>query len=172
MRKKLQPDMESAKKLYPHIKKLLEEYTLYCDENGDEENSEYKKLENTLHEMTGKDISHYDLWEYWEGEGLEVLSFRIALSEPNIVNDITKDELKEIVKIIKEGIFEENDTDDEFVQDFKYHLSDFYHELLKINFKNYNYKYFIRQKGKDGKYFEYSTEEAAEKISDKKKEIK
>ena len=100
MRKELEPKMETAKKLYPEIIKLIEEYTEYCDENGDEENIEYKKLENKLHEITGKDISQYNLWEYWEEEGLEVLSFRIALPEPIIVNDITKDELAEIVKRI------------------------------------------------------------------------
>lgn len=29
------------------------EYTDYCDENGDEDNSEYQKLENKLNEITG-----------------------------------------------------------------------------------------------------------------------
>jgi hypothetical protein len=45
MRKELEPKMEIAKKLYPQIVKLIEKYTEYCDENGDEENAEYKKLE-------------------------------------------------------------------------------------------------------------------------------
>jgi hypothetical protein len=164
MRKELKANMETAKKLYPKIKELIEKYTEYCDENGDEENIEYKKLENKLHEITGKDISQYNLWEYWEEEGLEPLAFRIALPEPNIVNDITKEELTEIVKIIKEDIFKENDTDDEFIQEFKYLCMDYYHKLLKINFKNYKYEYFNSQKGKDGKYFEYKVEEIVEKI--------
>ena len=124
MRKELKPDMEIAEKLYPKIKELIEEYTEYCDENGDEEDIEYKKLENKLHEITGKDMSQYNLWEYWEGEGLEVLSFRIALPEPNIVTDITKDELNEIVKILKrpfdENNYKKNDTENEFTQEFKH----------------------------------------------------
>ena len=114
MRKELEPNMEIAKKLYPRIKKLIEKYTEYCDENEDEEDIEYKKLEKKLHEITGKDISQYNLWEYWEEEGLEPLAFKIALPEPNIVNNITKDELKEIIQIIKEDIFEENDMDNDF----------------------------------------------------------
>ena len=153
MRKELEPKMETAKKLYPKIIKLIEKYTEYCNENGDEENIEYKKLENKLHEITGKDISQYNLSEYWEEEGLEPLSFKIALPEPNIVKDITKEELHEIVKIINNDIFEE-EFNDEFLKEFKYFLEDYYHKLLKINFKSYSNEYFNRQKGKDGKYFE------------------
>jgi hypothetical protein len=150
--------------MYPKIIKLIENYTEFCDENGDDENIEYKKLEKKLHEITEKDISQYNLWEYWEEEGLEPLSFKIALPEPNIVNAITKEELTEIVKRIKEGIFEENDGDDEFIQEFKYYLEDYYNKLLKINFKNYKNEYFDRQKGKDGEYFEYKVDEIVEKI--------
>lgn len=47
MRKELEPDMATAKKLYPQIKELIEKYIEYVDKNGDEEYIEYKKLENT-----------------------------------------------------------------------------------------------------------------------------
>lgn len=102
--------------------------------------------------------------EWWEGEGLEVLAFRIALPEPNIVKDITKDELVEIIveKIEKDAFDEKGDlieSDDEFTNDFKIYLIDYYHELLKINFKMYKYEYFIIHKGKT-----YSVEEKIEKI--------
>jgi hypothetical protein len=163
MRKELEPNWETAEKLYPEIVKLIEKYTEYCDENGDEENIEYKKLEEQLNELTGKDMSQYHLWEYWEEEGLEVLSFRISLPEPNIVNDITKEELTEIVKIIKVDIYKTID-DKNFREKFNYYLGDYYHELLKINFEKYNPDYFDSQKGKGGKYFEYSIEELVEKI--------
>jgi hypothetical protein len=168
MRKDLEPQMETAKKLYIKIVKLIKKYTEYCDESGDGENIEYEKLENRLHGITGKDISQYNLWEYWEEEGLEPLAFKIALPEPNIVEDITKEELTEIVKEIKADIFEKNDAVDEFTREFKYICMDYYHKLLKINFKNYKYEYFNRQKGKDGKYFEYNVEEITEKILGKK----
>jgi hypothetical protein len=168
MRKELEPKMETAKTIYPQIVKLIEEYTEYCDENGDEENIEYKKLEGKLHKITGKDISQYNLWEYWEEEGLEPLCFKISLPDPNIVNDITKEELTEIVKRIKEGIFKKSYNDDEFAEEFKYFLKDYYHKLLRINYKNYSNDYFNRQKRKDGKYFEYNVEEIVEKIINKK----
>jgi hypothetical protein len=163
MRKELEPNLEKSEALYAKIKALIEKYTEYCDENGDEENIEYKILENKLREITGKDISQYNLWEYWEGEGLEVLSFRISLPEPMIVNNITKEELTEIIKRINVDIFEENDGNI-FLKEFGYYLGDYYHKLLEINFTNYRYEYFNRQKGKDGKYFEYSIKEIVEKI--------
>jgi len=167
MRNRLEPQIEIAKRLYPEIMKLIKNYTEYCDENGDDDNSEYKKLENKLHKITKKDISQYNLWEYWEEEGFEPLSFKIALPEPNIVNDITKEELIEIVKRIKEDIFEKNNNEDEFIQEFKYFLKDYYHELLEINYKDYTNEYFNRQKRKDGNYFEYTVEEIGEKILNK-----
>jgi len=165
MRKQLEPNWEAAEKLYPAIKTLIEKYTAYCDENGDEDSAEYKKLENELHEMTGKDMSEYNLWEWWEGEGLEVLSFRIALPEPGFVQDISKDELLEIVNKIKTGT--QGIGEDNFESDFSIYVDDYYHKLLKHNFKKYKYEYFNRQKGRDGKYFEYSAEEIAEKIWEK-----
>ena len=166
MRKELEPDMETAEKLYSQIIELIEKYTGYCDENGDEDNIEYKKLENKLHEITGKDISQYNLWEYWEEEGIEVLSFKISLPEPNIVKNITKDELTEIVKRLKVSIFEQN-CKNEFMEEFKYHLDGYYHKLLEINFEKYEMKYFQRQKGKYGEYFEYNIEEIVKKIWNK-----
>jgi hypothetical protein len=170
LRKELKPNIEIAEKLYPKIMGLIEKYTEYCDENGDEGDIEYIKLKNKLHEITGKDISEYNLWEYWEEEGIEVLSFKISLPEPNIVNDITKEELFEIVKILKTGIFE-NTSENEFLKEFSYHLSDYYRKLLEINFIGYTNKYFDRQKGKDGKYFEYSIEEIVEKIWNKLQDL-
>jgi len=164
MRNILEPDWDTAERLYPIVKTLIEEYANFCDENGDEELVEYKNLEGKLHELTGKEMSRYNLAEWWEGEGLEVLSFRISLPEPEIVQDISKEELLAIVKRLKPDDFQQNDGDS-FKDIFGYHADAFYHELLKRNFKKYKPEYFNRQKGKDGKYFEYSAEEIAEKIS-------
>lgn len=61
LRKEIEPDFETAEKLYPKVLKLILSYTDYCDENGDEDNSEYEKLEKKLHEMTRKDMSQFNL---------------------------------------------------------------------------------------------------------------
>ena len=102
MRKELELDMETLEKLYLQIKELVEKFTENYRKNGNEESVECTKLKNKLHEITGKDISQYNLLDYGE-EGLEVLCFRIGLPEPNTVNGISKEELTEIVKRIKEG---------------------------------------------------------------------
>jgi len=162
MRKELEPDWETVERLYPIITALIEKYTEYCDKNGDEELVEYKKLESKLCEMTGKDISQYNLWEWWEGEGLEVLSFKISLPDPNVLQDISKEELTDIVLKIKTGI--KLNSEDNLRNTFSCYLGDFYHKMLKQTFKKYRPEYFNRQKGIDGKCFEYTAEEIVEKV--------
>jgi len=66
LRQEIEPDFETAEKIYPEVLKLILTYTDYSDENGDDDNAEYQRLENTLHKMTGKDMSQFNLWEWWE----------------------------------------------------------------------------------------------------------
>lgn len=98
LRNTIEPQFDIAEKLYPEVLKPIMDYTDFCNENGDENNEEYKKLEATFHGMTGKDMLRFDLWEWWEGEGAEVLAFRISLPDPIKIGDISKDELFEIVR--------------------------------------------------------------------------
>lgn len=91
LRKEIEPQFDIAEQHYPEILKLILDYTDYCDENGDEDNAEYTKLEEKLHKLTGKDMSQFDLWEWWEGDGAENIAFDISLPKPLIVKDITKD---------------------------------------------------------------------------------
>jgi hypothetical protein len=166
LRREIEPQLERAEKLYPEILKLVMNYATFCDEHGDEENREYKRLENKLHALTGKDISKFNLWEWWEEEGAEVLAFRIALLDPKKFDDMTEDEVFEIVNRIL--TFEEPDeANSSFEEQFKYHLDDFYHELLSINVETYDYQLFTRQKDKDGNYFEYSAVQIVEKLFQK-----
>ena len=58
LRKEIEPDFETVERLYPEVLKIIMDYTEYCDENGDEDNAEYEKTANTLHQMTGKDMVH------------------------------------------------------------------------------------------------------------------
>ena len=163
LKKEIEPDFKTAEKLYPEVLKLILKYADYCDENGDEDKSEYQKLENKLNEITGKEMSQFNLWEWWEEEGAEVLSFRISLPGAQKIENITKEELTEIVQHIK--IFKEQDKDDKsFKAEFHYYVTDYYNDFLKLNFKAYNHKFFQRQKDKNGKYFEYNIEETIEKL--------
>ena len=46
-------------------------------------------------------------------------------------------------------------------------MEEYYYKLLEHNCKNYKSELFDSQKGKDGKYFEYTVEEIVEKIYEK-----
>ena len=83
MRAQIEPDFESARKKYDEILEQILAYTDYCDEFGDEDGEEYRKVEQRLAKISGKDMSKFSLHEWWEAEGAENLAFDIALPEPN-----------------------------------------------------------------------------------------
>ncbi|MBF4484934.1 hypothetical protein [Flavobacterium sp. CSZ] len=162
LRKEIEPQFDVAENRYPEVLKSILVYTDYCEKNGDEENIEYKKLEEKLHLMTGKEMSKFNLWEWWEEEGAENLAFDISLPDPQKVNSLTKEEVYEIVRRLK--TFEEINT--KHVSDF---FSRFYQntvygngyfmKFLEINFNKFRLNLFQRNKDKDGNYFEYSIDE-------------
>ena len=166
LRKEIEPQLEIAESRYQEILDSIMAYTDYCDEEGDEDDAAYKKLEEKLHLQTGKDMSQFNLWEWWEEEGAEVLAFKIALPNPIKVEGITKEELSEIVRRTK--TFDENANEDSFEGQFKYHLHDYYYDFLELNFKSYEQDLFHSHKDKNGNYFEYSVDEIVKKLLDKK----
>lgn len=163
LRNEIEPDFDISEKRYPEVLELILAYADFCDENGDEDFIEYKKLENTLHEMNGKDMSQFNLWEWWEEEGAEILAFRIALPDAQKISNITRDELAEIVRRLKQFV-EIEESDKSFKAEFQYHIDVYYYELLKLNFKTYHPTLFQRNKDNDGNYFEYSIEEIVAKL--------
>ncbi|WP_342331262.1 hypothetical protein [Pedobacter sp. FW305-3-2-15-E-R2A2] len=162
LRTELEPQLEIAEKRYPEVLNLILEYTEFADENGDEDETEIKILAHKLHLLTHKELSKFNLLEYWEEEGAEVLAFRISLPDPLKSEEFSKEELLEVIRRLKtfEGV-----TGEGFKERFKYYLADYYHQLLALNFKRYSYQLFNRQKDKKGNYFEYSIEEIGEKIN-------
>lgn len=161
LRSGIEPDWAMAEKRYPEVLRLILEYTDRCDEEGDENSIEYKKLEDKLHSMTGKDMSQFNLWEWWEADGAENLSFDISLPDPEIVEGLTKDEVAEIVKRV--STFELPDNEGEsFKSLFHSRIcfgNGYYQQFLKLNCKGYDIKLFQAHKDKEGNYFEYSQEE-------------
>ena len=166
LRKEIEPQFEIAEQRYPEVLKLILDYTDYCDENGDEDNIEYQKLEEKLHKLTGKDMSQFDLWEWWEADGAENLAFDISLPEPQMVEDITKDELSEIVRRLK--TYEKpNENDEDFKLLFYYRPifgNGFFEDFLSRNFRTYKVELFMSHKDKSGNYFEYGADDIVEKI--------
>lgn len=158
LRKEIEPRMDIAESLYPKVLELIEDYEVYVDENGDDDNKVYKRVEGLLQQMTGKDMSAYNFYETWEGEGAEVTAFRISLPDPVRVEKINDEELYEIIRRTKEPDYlAEGET---FSGLFSIYLDSYYHSFLKLHFKKYDYKYFIRQK--DGSFL--TVEEIAQKI--------
>ena len=155
LRKEIEPDFETVEKRYPIALKAIMSYTAYCDENGDEDLVEYNKLADYLHQLTGKDMSQFNLWEWWEEEGAEVLAFRIVLPEPQCVHNISMDELYEVVKRLKTDIYTPSE-DGSLKQIFKYHLDEYYKLFLERNFNTYDPKLFERNINDKGEYFEYT----------------
>lgn len=166
LRDEIEPDFETAEKRYPEVLQLILEYTDWCDEHGDEDAVEYKKLEDELHKITGKEMSRFNLWEWWESDGAEHLSFDISLPDPHIVENITKDELAEIVRRMK--TFEVNDPDDQSFKGRFYNYlcfgSDYFPDFLKLNCKDYHIQLFQCHQDKDGNYYEYSQEEITDTL--------
>ncbi|AZA76645.1 hypothetical protein EG347_03480 [Chryseobacterium sp. G0186] len=161
LRREIEPDIETTENRYSEILRLILEYTDLCDHNGDEDSSGYKILENKLHSMTGKEMSRFNLWEWWEGDGAEHLAFDISLPDPQRVENITREEVAEIVR--RMATFEIPDPEDKTFKSLFYSYlcfgSDYYPEFLKLNCKTYDIKLFQSHKNRDGNYFEYSQEE-------------
>ena len=155
LRKEIEPDFETVEKRYPIALQAIMSYTAYCDENGDEDLVEYNKLADYLHQLTGKDMSQFNLWEWWEEEGAEVLAFRIVLPEPQCVHNISMDELYEVVKRLKTDIYTPSE-DGSLKELFKYHLDGYYKLFLERNFNTYDPKLFERNINDKGEYFEYT----------------
>ena len=155
LRKEIEPDFETVEKRYPIALKAIMSYTAYCDENGDEDLVEYNKLADYLHQLTGKDMSQFNLWEWGEEEGAEVLAFKIVLPEPQCVHNITMDELYEVVKRLKTDIYRSSE-DGSLKELFKYHLDEYYKLFLERNFNTYDPKLFERNINDKGEYFEYT----------------
>lgn len=163
LRKEIEPDFETVEKRYPIALKAIMSYTAYCDENGDEDLVEYNNLADYLHQLTGKDMSQFNLWECWEEEGAEVLAFKIVLPEPQCVHNITMDEVYEIVKRLKTDIYT-SPEDGSLKELFKYNLDEYYKLFLERNFNSYDPKLFERNKNDKGEYFEYTEAEIVQML--------
>ncbi|MDJ1473351.1 hypothetical protein [Xanthocytophaga flava] len=166
LRKEIEPQFNIAEDRYSHVLRLIINYADYCEQTGDEQSVEYKKLEENLYLISGKDMSAFNLWEWWEEEGAENLAFDICLPDPDKINDLTKQELTEIVRrLTKFELPDENENSFKAIFYLRTTTTGGYFDnLLKLNFKTYNQKLFQLQKNKDGNYFEYTLEEIVEKL--------
>ena len=160
LRKELRPDFATAEKLYPLVLKRLEDYEAFWDSQSEDTpeevfDKEYKAMEQYLSELTGKDLSNTWLWEWWEGNGIEVFAFDLAMPDPVKHNNLTREDIAAFVRIIIDNEFEcENDFQEEFMP----------YKFLALNCPHFDPTVFNTTKDKKGKYHEPTVEEVMEKI--------
>jgi len=157
MRKELEPDFETAKRLYPKILEIIEEYADYfCFPSDDRRNStQFKELKNNLYEIIGEKFSDDLIYPYNSVMRAEEYAIELALPLPPVVKDITKEELAEIVEILS---FINPEKTIIMINDIKFEVSSYYLNLLEKNFSNFS---------SDWIYYpetEYSIDDLVEKI--------
>ena len=163
LRDALEPKMDIAEALYPKLFALIQQIEDYYD------HSDVEGMQAGLNQIDQlvpeKKVKLEDVLENYEAEGAEVLAFRIGLPNPALVKDFSKAELLEVVARIKTDTSErwEQVHTLSFKETFSLYLTDYYHALLKLNFKRYQFSYFGRNKI-DGVYTEFSIHEIVDKI--------
>jgi hypothetical protein len=166
MRNELEPNLVLAKKLFPKILNLIDEFNNSWG-NYYENVEKYEELINEISKITGKEISRlrkYDDFShgmYTLGE--DRLAFDFALPAPIVVNDISKEELTEVVKRITVDRYKEEENDD-FLKEINFDLWGYYFELLQINFYININDYTSYQNEETGEYIDYTPDEIANNI--------
>ena len=168
LRKELRPDFATAEKLYPLVLKRLKSYEKFYDScyafSEEELDKEYKAMEQYLSELTGKDLSDIWLWEWWEGNGIEVFAFDLAMPDPVKHNNLTREDIAAFVRIIIDNEFEcENDFQEEFMP-YMFYAHQYFYKFLALNCPHFDPTVFNTTKDKKGKYHEPTVEEVMEKI--------
>ncbi|NHQ91296.1 hypothetical protein [Janthinobacterium lividum] len=153
--KALEPQLAVAEERYATILASIQAYAQFCDAHGDDDNAEYDRLATQLQTLIGKDISRFNLREWWEEEGAEVLAFRIALPDPVKLDGVGRPDIAHIVARIGRFELPEKDAGEPgFHQTFSAFLDDYYHAWLILHCKTYHYKnIFGAHNDKDGKRF-------------------
>jgi hypothetical protein len=151
MHKEIISNIENAKKLYPIIFEILNDFCYDDMDSFDEKKMDsfwkrYKKLLIKLSGITGKDISTIDSYigNDWETDfskaEIQDISFRISLPEPKFIKNISQKEVNEICEIVKMENYRCIAKD---IIERKFHrcLNDYFQRLLEINLeqimKNY-----------------------------------
>lgn len=155
----LQPDLETAEARYDAVLHELHAYVRFVDEHGDEDGSAYESMSARIRQLTGKDTSSFNLAEWWEGEGAEVLAFRLALPDPPTVA-LGSDDIRAVVQWLKTPRLPRSGS---FADEFEIYLDDYYYELLRENCSHYDHRVlFGSRRGPDGTRTEMTVEEAVE----------
>ena len=163
LRTELEPKIEVAENIFP---KIIEFISLYDDGY---DNSDRQKIETAIYEinaLTNKNIQEDDLFEYWEAESQAELAFKISIPDPLKVDNISREELLEIIKRMQS--FEDQGISDK-LSELEVPLShtltyEYYLPLLKRNFSYPEPYELFNQQNVNGEFIELTANEIADKI--------
>ena len=166
LRTTLQPDLDTAARHYPQVLQWLHDYTAWCDKHGDSELAAYARLAEEVQRLTGKELARYNVFEWWEEEGIEVLAFRIALPDPPAVAvpPLQGAELRAIVDALLLDPASASFRFPSLLEGFIWHLDAYWHALLKAHCPSYEPCLFNRQRDAEGRWFEYSAQEICARL--------
>ena len=165
LRHEIEPQLQIAEQIYPKILELVKEYDYFSHKLEPEVAG---KIIKKIAILANKDIAESSLTENRSPNhtDLELLAFNFALPYPQKVENISKEELTEIVKriqFISYDSFDSQVVTKEFKEN-KYAIcgmlaQGYFMEFLDLNFSDINvYRLFQRQKI-NGKWTELSIEE-------------
>ena len=165
LRHEIEPQLQIAEQIYPKILELVKEYDYFSHKLEPEVAG---KIIKKIAILANKDIAESSLTENRSPNhtDLELLAFNFALPYPQKVENISKEELTEIVKRIQFIYYDSFDSQI-VTKEFKENkhaicgmlAQGYFMEFLDLNFSDINvYRLFQRQKI-NGKWAELSIEE-------------
>lgn len=169
LRNEIEPKIIQAEEIYPQVLNLIYEYDNACD---NEVHDKCEEVVRKLSELTGKEITEDDLFEHWEGDGVDQIAFGFSLTEPTVLSTpLSKDELFEIIQRMsnpEHDDLKEIDENAPFPKELMwFRLKDYYMNLLKLNLKlpkKFSIRSLFNRQKVNGEYVEYTPEEIFEKI--------
>ena len=173
MRNELKPSLKFPEKTFRKIFRLVCKATSFLRQNNRTyvfpeggkreilikrinerlEHKEFREIEENISKIAGIDMNQYHYPEFWILRGKNI-TFIFTVSEPKVINNITKDELTEIVtKIWNKSFLETEDMKLPIAKVYGDHLIEYYVKLLDANFylnssgiiEKYNYENCIRE---------------------------
>lgn len=71
---------------------------------------------NELNRITGKNYMGIEFAEYWGWTDLDTLAEKVSIPEPPCMPDLTRDEIKEIVSIVKSSIISDDNKAEYYME--------------------------------------------------------
>ena len=98
-----QPDLQKLET----VRKLIN----YIAETSDHD---YTEELRELNDITGKFYEAMEFAEYWSFTDLDTMALKALTAEPPCIHDLTKDEIEEIVRIVRTSLLSGNDSKAEY----------------------------------------------------------